>query len=130
MIKTLAITGSRKYTNYEELEKVIKSLAPNATVIITGGAKGADELAARYAKAHELELVIIRPDYKNQVAKVAPLLRNTTIVNKADKVIAFYYLKQSGGTLDTAKKAMTAGKLLAEVINGKIIKHHDNLLLL
>ena len=85
----LAITGSRKYEDYEELEKVIKLLAPEATTIITGGAEGADKLAARYAKAYNLELVTIRPDYKNQMAKVAPLLRNTTIVNEADKVITF-----------------------------------------
>ena len=124
----LAITGSRKYDNYEELEQVIKSLAPDATTIITGGAKGADTLAARYAKAHNLELEIIRPDYKKYFAKVAPLMRNNTIVAKADKVIAFYYKTQSGGTLDTTKKAKTAGKLLAEVINGKVIKYNDNLL--
>jgi len=118
----LAITGSRKYTDYEELKQVIKSLAPNATTIITGGAKGADTLAARYAKEHNLKLVEIKPDYKKYIARVAPLMRNTTIVAKADKVIAFYYKTQSGGTLDTVKKAKQAGKLLAEVIDGKIIK--------
>ncbi len=126
----LAITGSRKYTDYEELKRVVKSLAPNTEVIISGGAKGADQLAARYAKEHGLELEEIRPDYKRHFAKVAPLIRNSEIVAKADKVIAFYYQTQSGGTLDTAKKAMAAGKLLAEVLNGKITRHDNNLLLL
>ncbi len=126
----LAITGSRKYTDYEELKQVVKSLAPNAEMIISGGAKGADQLAARYAKERGLEFEEIRPDYKKYFAKVAPLKRNSEIVAKADKVIAFYFQTQSGGTLDTAKKAMAAGKLLAEVINGKVARHENKLFLL
>ena len=126
----LAITGSRKYHDYETLATILESLAPSATAIITGGAKGADELAARYAKANELELITIRPDYKKYYAKVAPLIRNTEIVNRADQVIAFYYETQSGGTLDTAQKARAAGKLLAEVLNDEVIQSNQQLRLL
>ena len=125
----LAITGSRQYVDYEELKQVLTNLAPEATTIITGGAKGADSLAAKYAKEHNLSLIEIRPDYKNHMARIAPLLRNTTIVAKADKVIAFYYKTQSGGTFDAVKKAKASGKLLAEVLNGKVIRHDNNLLL-
>ena len=126
----LAITGSRNYQDYETLVTLLESLAPEATAIITGGAKGADELAARYAKANGLELITIRPDYKKYYSKVAPLMRNTEIVERADQVIAFYYEKQSGGTLDTASKARAAGKLLAEVLNGKVIQSNQQLRLL
>ena len=126
----LAITGSRKYQDYETLVTILESLAPAATAIITGGAKGADELAARYAKANGLELITIRPDYKKHNSKVAPLMRNTEIVERADQVIAFYYDKQSGGTLDTARKACAAGKLLAEVLNGEVIQSNQQLRLL
>ena len=126
----LAITGSRNYQDYETLVTLLESLAPEATAIITGGAKGADELAARYAKANGLELITIRPDYKKYYSKVAPLMRNTEIVERADQVIAFYYEKQSGGTLDTARKARAAGKLLAEVLNGKVIQSNQQLRLL
>lgn len=117
----LAITGSRKYENYEELKQVINDLAPDATHIISGGARGADQLAERYAKEYNLELTIIRPDYKLYPFKAAPLIRNTEIVKQADQVLAFYFNTQSGGTLDTATKARAAGKLLAEVLNSKII---------
>ena len=126
----LAITGSRNYHDYKTLETLLKSLAPNATAIITGGAKGADEFAAQYAKANGLELITIRPDYKKHYSKVAPLMRNAKIVERADQVIAFYYEKQSGGTLDTARKARAAGKLLAEVLNGKVIQSNQQLRLL
>jgi len=126
----LAITGSRKYQDYDTLVSILESLAPEATAIITGGAKGADELAARYAKANGLELITIRPDYKKYYSKIAPLMRNTEIVEKADQVIAFYYEKQSGGTLDTARKARMAGKLLVEVLNGKVIHSNQQLHLL
>ena len=57
-------------------------------------------------------------------------MRNAKIVERADQVIAFYYEKQSGGTLDTARKARAAGKLLAEVLNGKVIQSNQQLRLL
>ena len=126
----LAVTGSRNYHDYETLEIILESLAPKATAIITGGAKGADQLAVQYAKAKGLELITIRPDYKKHYSKVAPLIRNTEIVERADQVIAFYYEKQSGGTLDTARKARATGKLLAEVLNGKVIQSNQQLPLL
>jgi len=130
MIKTLAITGSRKYSDYETMKRLLKKLAPETKLIITGGANGADELAARYAAENDIELKVIRPDYNQYFSKVAPLIRNTQIVEKADKVIAFYYKKRKGGTLDTATKAQAAGKLLSEVIDGKVVMTNEQLKLL
>ncbi|MCP3929400.1 MAG: DUF2493 domain-containing protein [Bacteroidetes bacterium] len=126
----VAITGSRQFKNYELFKKIMEQYAIDATHIISGGAKGADHLAERYAKENGLLLTVIRPDYQSYSSKYAPLQRNSKIVQQADLVIAFYVNgKRSGGTLDAAKKAIAAGKRLIEVINGETIEHFPNLLL-
>ncbi len=130
----LAIVGSRRYSDFTEMEGIIRAVAEWAkdsqlfdsaeiSEIITGGAYGADELAARYAREHEIRLTIIRPDYERYYAKVAPLQRNTAIVAKADIVLAFYAGVRQGGTLDTARKTLSAGKPLIEVLNGQVRNH-------
>ena len=116
----IAICGSRKYHNYEELKRIVDQYAPSANQIISGGAKGADNLAERYAKERELSLKVIWPDYENFPAKYAPLERNTRIISEAETVFAFYADKKQGGTLDAAKKALTQNKRLIEILNGKV----------
>ncbi len=126
----VAITGSRQFKNYELFKKIMEQYAIDATHIISGGAKGADQLAERYAKENGLLLTVIRPDYQSYSSKYAPLQRNGKIVQQADLVLAFYANgKRSGGTFDAAKKAIAAGKRLIEVINGETIEHLPNLLL-
>lgn len=116
----LLITGSRRATaqDYARLAAAIKKYAPEATTILHGGAQGADQLAEQYAQAHGLPTVVIRPDYNQWPAKVAPLKRNHELVDLADGVIALYKGKRKGGTAYTAKLAQDAGKLLVELYDG------------
>jgi predicted Rossmann fold nucleotide-binding protein DprA/Smf involved in DNA uptake len=116
----LLITGSRKATaqDYARLAAAIQKHAPEATTILHGGAQGADQLAEQYAQAHALPTVVIRPDYEQWPAKVAPLKRNNELVDLADGVIALYKGKRKGGTAYTAKLAQDAGKLLVELYDG------------
>jgi len=72
---------------YTQLEKLLHTLQP--THILHGGAKGVDTLADRYATENQLPKTIIKPDYKNR-GKHAPLIRNTELVQLADKVICIY----------------------------------------
>lgn len=121
----LLISGSRNYTNYEALKKAVKRIeqktGKKTAKILHGGAKGADTLAQRYATENQLPYAIIRPNYKNHPPKVAPLLRNTTLVEKADATLCLYGPGRDGkgGTADTARKTLTAKKpLLVRNSNG------------
>jgi YspA, cpYpsA-related SLOG family len=123
----ILISGTRSLTDnntYTELEKALNHLTP--TIILHGGAEGVDKLAAQYATLKNLPQTIIKPDY-NKGGKYAPLMRNTELVNQADKVICIYAADsiRKGGTGDTYKKAMKAGKLAAELIpeKGEVINH-------
>lgn len=83
------------------------------TVIITGGAKGADALGEQWAKDHGIELKVLRPEYGKHGNK-APLIRNTEIVSECTHLLAFPH-PQGSGTQDAIRKAEKMGKVVIVV---------------
>ena len=81
------------------------------TAIVSGGAKGVDTLAEKYAKKHDLGIIVFRPRYDLYPPKLAPLKRNYTIVDNADAVIAIWD-GVSRGTKFTMDYARKQGKLI------------------
>lgn len=99
----VAVIGSRDFTDYDFLTQVMENHSP--TLIVSGGAKGADALAQRYANEKGLEIQIFKPDWK-QFGRGAGVIRNRQIVENSDYVIAFWD-GQSRGTkssIDYARK--------------------------
>jgi hypothetical protein len=111
----IAVIGSRGFNDYDLMKTTLESyrmIAPGIT-IVSGGAKGADSLAEKYASEMGLETIIFKPDWKTH-GKIAGFLRNTTIIEEADLVIAFWD-GESHGTLDSMKKAKKLNKTLIEI---------------
>lgn len=86
-----AIIGSRNITNVD-LSRFIPS---GTTEIVSGGARGVDTVAKRYAVDHGLKLTEFLPDYEH-FSRGAPLKRNITIIENADIVLAFWDGKSRG----------------------------------
>ncbi len=103
-----AVVGSRTFGDYSLLCKTLDTHRSQFRAIVSGGAMGADSLAARYARENCIPLTELRPDWKAHGVG-AYLVRNTDIVAGADYVIAFWNGK-SPGTRDTIRKAVNAGK--------------------
>lgn len=100
----LAVIGSRTFDDFDLMVTTLDKF-PNPT-IISGGARGADQLAARYARLRNAPLIEYLPDW-NKHGKAAGFIRNQLIVDAADAVIAFWD-GQSRGTahsIDLARKA-------------------------
>lgn len=76
--------------------------------IVSGGAKGADTLAELYARSHDIELVVIQPEW-NKYGKSAGFLRNGLIADKCTHIVCFWDGKSKGAT-DTLRKAMDQNK--------------------
>lgn len=113
----VAIVGTRNplLTFDEWEERYIKTIMKyNPTTIVSGGAKGIDAYARQFAENHGIQLIEIKPDY-NRFHKLAPILRNTEIVNNSEVVLAFPS-KESKGTWDTIRKGNKQGKQV-EIIN-------------
>lgn len=105
-----AIVGSRSSTNYAQLLEAVAGLS--ITEVISGGAKGADQLAERFAQEHGLRLTVIKPDWTK--GKEAGPLRNQQIVEAAEQVLALWD-GQSKGTADTIRRAKQLQKPLRVV---------------
>lgn len=58
----VAIIGSRNFSDYDLLAETLDNLP--ISLIISGGAKGADSLAECYASSHNIETLIFKADYK------------------------------------------------------------------
>lgn len=112
----VAVIGSRGFTDYEEMKRILSSI--KITLLISGGAIGADKLGERYAKENNIETKIYLPDW-NKHGKCAGFLRNTQIIEDAELVIAFWN-GNSKGTLDSIKKAEKLNKKTL-IINTKTI---------
>lgn len=99
----IAVVGSRGFTNKELLDSTLSEYNP--TEIVSGGARGADRMAADWANEHRITLTEFYPDY-DKYGRAAPIKRNDLIVDAADMVIAFWDGKSTGTkyTMNYAKK--------------------------
>lgn len=102
----VAVIGSRGFTDYLLLKNNLDRF--EITLLISGGAAGADKMAEDYARANDIATQIILPEY-NLYGRKAPIVRNTEIVKNADYIIAFWDGK-SKGTANSISIAKKMGK--------------------
>lgn len=91
----IAVVGSRSFDDYPKLSSVLDLYRKECSLIVSGGARGADSLAERYANENDLKTKIFLPDWKMYGAK-AGFIRNELIVKECDFLIAFWDGKSSG----------------------------------
>ena len=102
----VAVIGSRTFDKYESVYNILSKL--KITEIISGGAKGADSLAERYAKENNIPTKIFLPDWETY-GKKAGFLRNTQIIEECEMVVAFWD-GTSKGCADSIEKAKKTNK--------------------
>ena len=88
----IAIVGGRDFSDYTLLkESLLAYIDTHETPenIVSGGAKGADTLAAQFAAEMDIPLLVFKPDYQ-KYGRGATLVRNTQIIENADVVFAFW----------------------------------------
>ena len=108
----LAVVGSRSLVSKEN-EEIIFSHLNNVRIIhkslkihvVSGGAKGVDTIAKRWADVNELGSTIFIPDW-GKFGKAAGFIRNESIVKECDRLICFWDGKSKGGkhSFDLANK--------------------------
>ena len=105
----LAIVGGRDLNDYTLLANTIfSSLCPIdfITEIVSGGAKGVDTLVGNFAENNGIPLKVFPAEW-NKYGKSAGFIRNQTIVDNCDMVLAFWN-GESRGTDNTIAKAKKA----------------------
>lgn len=114
---SLGIVGCRKYMNWNNFIKIINDYVDRIGMpdqIVSGGAKGVDSMAARYATENNIPLINHPPDWDKHGRAAGPI-RNSQIVKECTHILALPS-KDSIGTLDTIKKAR-AKNLDVTVVN-------------
>jgi hypothetical protein len=109
----IAVIGSRDFTNYDQVKAVLDTYP--ATEYVSGGARGADKQAERYAAEKGIPIKICLPlhdrgeGHPYQVKHFA--MRNRELVDYADMIIAFWDGK-SKGTKQALEYAESQGKII------------------
>lgn len=99
----ILIAGSRSFNDYQTLKDITnKEIDPKyQTVIVSGGAKGADKLAEKYAKENGFEKTIF-PAKWEIFGKSAGYIRNVKmhefLSNQKNKKVICFWDGQSKGT--------------------------------
>lgn len=99
----VAIIGSREFLNYQLLKSVLDKHKNKITLVVSGGANGADKLGEKWAKENNIGTQIFKPDWKTY-GKRAGFVRNEDIIKNSDLVFAFWD-GQSKGTEHSIKLA-------------------------
>ncbi len=104
-MKKIAVIGSRTFTDYDLLKKILDEYPP--FILVSGGAFGADRLSEIYSDEKGYQKIIIKPDWRKH-KKGAGLKRNAEIVKIADELIAFK-IGDSTGTQNCIELARKKG---------------------
>lgn len=105
----LLVFGGRDYSNAARVEHILYAVHAKRpiTLIIEGGAKGADRLARQWAIANYIPFVTEEADWSQHGAAAGPL-RNAAMLekHKPDGAVAF---PGGRGTADMKAKCEAAG---------------------
>ncbi len=101
----IAVVGSRNFTNYPLVKDILDRFTVKSDILVSGGAKGADTLAERYATENGMEFVKFLDKWK-KYGRQAGYLRNVKIVEMSEALVAFWDGESRGtkSSIDLAKK--------------------------
>lgn len=113
----IMVTGGRDFDDREllrrRLDAVRRGRDEDDIILLHGGAKGADELAAEWAARLGIRTIVFGPDYKRWPSKLAPLIRNHEMAAfaggaqfaGADAVCVAFPTERSTGTWNAVRAA-------------------------
>lgn len=91
----VVVAGGREYENYPELSQKLDQIISQLNIpermsvnIVSGGARGADTLAEKYAQERGLGLQVFPANW-NEKGLSAGTLRNTQMAKEGDALVAF-----------------------------------------
>ena len=109
------VCGSRSWDDWLAVAERLGRL-PRGTTVIHGGARGADQIAARCASRLGLRIEEFLPDWSN--GKRAGLDRNLVMLDQQPDLVIAFWDGRSTGTTHTIAEASKRG-IPAEVFGAK-----------
>ena len=102
----ILVCGGREFSDNEFVFKMLDPYKPVITQLIEGGARGADALAATWAKTNKIDVRTFPADWDKHGKRAGPL-RNIQMLEegKPDLVVAFPGGKGTTHMVNEARKA-------------------------
>ena len=114
------IAGNRVITDYELVKRVVAESGFLITRVLSGRARGADQLGERWAREHGVPVLYFPADWQT-FGKGAGFIRNREMAKHADALIAIRAPPGPGnpdkGTPDMIKVARAQGLLVHEHVS-------------
>ncbi len=113
-MKYLLIAGSRDFEDWETFEKVTREYIDGDerfTVIVEGGANGADNMAKRYGVQNGMTVAEIRADWKRYGRAAGPKRNDEMIqlIKEKNGTALYFWDGQSKGTKQCIESARRKG---------------------
>ena len=115
--KRILICGDRNYQDWIKVQEYLDTIS-RTTIIIHGGAKGADSLAGNLATSLKMKVIKFPADW-DKYGKAAGVLRNQQMLDEGHPDLVVYFhkdIENSKGTRDMLKRATDSG---IRTINGE-----------
>ena len=115
--KRILICGDRNYQDWIKVQEYLDTIS-RTTIIIHGGARGADSLAGNLATSLKMKVIKFPADW-DKYGKAAGVLRNQQMLDEGypDLVVYFHKdIENSKGTRDMLKRTTDSG---IRIINGE-----------
>lgn len=109
------VCGGRSFDDYERLERELDALHARHrfSIVIHGGARGADSFAEQWAKSRHVDIEKVPALWRVHGNRKAGPIRNAEMLKRAPElVIAF---PGGNGTADMVRKACAAGVPVVEI---------------
>jgi len=112
----LIVSGDRNWTDREKIRQVLTEFNPQTTLLVEGGARGADSLARQEGRKLGFEVITVKADWY-KYGKAAGPIRNKVMYDtyKPDGILAFHSnIAESKGTkhmIELAEKGGTPVRL-------------------
>jgi len=85
----IIVAGSRDFNDWERLCRILDKEVKPGDTIVSGAARGADQMGEQYANAHNIP-VLRMPAHWTLYGKSAGYRRNEAMADRAQKAIVFW----------------------------------------
>lgn len=117
MNKIVIVTGGR---NYQDKERVFRALdCERPMLVVTGGAKGADELAGRWVEQQgnpDVELRVYFADWETHGRAAGPKRNRRMLLAHPEAIVLAF--PGGRGTANCVQQARELGMTVIEVVSG------------
>ena len=85
----IIVAGSRTYKHHQHVYMVLDGIVQKSDIVIQGGARGVDSIAAAWARTRGVACRTVQPEWET-FGKAAGPRRNAQMAREADALVAFW----------------------------------------